>query len=105
MSGGDDVLRIVTILSPILLAVVVWRLTTKAIEAAKKAADEAENVRQHLVINTSATMTKLDHITLMVNSRLSEALLKIDRLETRIYNLTGEEPTGEPAMVPTEPKE
>ena len=39
---------------------------------------------------------RLTKVHELVNSRLSEALHKIDTLENRIYLLTGEAPTGEP---------
>jgi hypothetical protein len=35
----------------------------------------------------------------LVNSRLSEALAKIDRLESALQGLTGRVPTGEPSQL------
>jgi hypothetical protein len=43
---------------------------------------------------------KLTVIHDLVNSRLSEALAKIDRLELQREQLTGEKPTGEPPHIP-----
>jgi hypothetical protein len=45
-----------------------------------------------------ATQSKLDVIHELVNSRLSAALDKIDLLELRLHEITGEVPTGEPAQ-------
>jgi hypothetical protein len=51
-------------------------------------------------VSTSETSTKLDTIHVLVNSRLTEALNKIDRLEARLHDVTGEVPTGEPPAAP-----
>lgn len=70
----------------------------------KKALDSSHLANEKLMIAQEATMAstaetqkKLDTIHELVNSRLSAALEKIDKLELRIQALTGEEPTGEPA--------
>jgi hypothetical protein len=46
------------------------------------------------------TKDKLNEIHVLVNSRLTEALAKIDLLEGRLQGLTGERPTGEPPAKP-----
>lgn len=46
-----------------------------------------------------STGHKLDEIHTLVNSRLTEALAKIDRLEASLFEATGEAPTGEPPRV------
>ena len=46
---------------------------------------------------------KLDVIHTLVNSRLTAALEKIDRLETRLFQTEGVEPTGEDPSPPPSP--
>lgn len=41
-------------------------------------------------------LKKLDTIHTLVNSRLTAALDKIDKLEAKLQDLTGKVPTGEP---------
>ncbi len=69
--------------------VAAWRTGNISKEIGAEAKDS-------LAITTEATATKLDTIHVLVNSRLTEALAKIDRLEAKLYETTGEPPTGEP---------
>ena len=95
-----------TILTPLvlaLLAILTEKARRDAVSAAMKAeraASEAaratNRVEGTLSASTERTTEKLDEIHVLVNSRLTEALAKIDRLEARLHGLTGEEPTGEP---------
>ncbi len=66
-----------------------------ALDAAR-AANAVKRVETTLADATGATTDKLDTIHTLVNSRLTEALAKIDRLEAKLYDVTGEPPTGEP---------
>ena len=64
----------------------------------------ALRVRQKLaVVETAAATqgTKLELVHELVNSRLTAALDKIDRLEKKLQALTGKPPTGEPPPDPT----
>lgn len=73
-----------------------WQANVNAV----KATHAAERVETRLAYTTNITSDKLETIHTLVNSRLTEALAKIDRLEAKLYGLTGEEPTGEPPALP-----
>jgi len=92
----DDFVKIVTVLSPIILAMMVYLNGRQAKASADKAAVAAGRVEDTLESTTSAQDTQLTTIHTLVNNRLTEALAKIDRLEERLYHETGESPTGEP---------
>jgi len=98
----DDALKIMAALTPIILGVLTY-YTAKANSAAKSAAEDARNstkrVERTLAQSTDATTTQLGEIHTLVNSRLTEALKKIDRLEAKLLIATGEMPTGEPPPV------
>jgi len=105
----DDLLKIMAAMTPIVLAVLAY-YTAKANAAAEhgalvananaqQAKHAAERVESTLAQSTDATTEKLDTIHTLVNSRLTEALKKIDRLEQRLYETTGEPPTGEPPKI------
>ena len=97
--GADSVLNTVSRLAA-------WRYLETEVareqaeaRASVRAADAArrvEQVRLTLEATNAATGEKLDVIHDLVNSRLTEALQKIDRLEARLLEKTGEAPTGEP---------
>ncbi len=90
---------LISTLGPIILAIVVYYTGRQANRNAKRAAMAAETVQGKLDDSTSYINRKLDTIHILVNSRLTQALDKIDRLELRIQALTGEPPTGEPNPV------
>lgn len=80
----------------VLTPFVVWLIGRQAKKSADKAVVAAERVEETLAISTADATQRLDSIHVLVNSRLTEALAKIDRLEARLYDITGEAPTGEP---------
>ena len=92
----ESIVQVVTVLSPIALAIVVWLTGRQAKHSADKAVVAAERVEETLAISDSQTTHKLDQIHVLVNSRLTEALAKIDRLEKKLLIETGEMPSGEP---------
>lgn len=92
----DNVVKLVTVLSPVVLAVVVYLTGRQAKRSADQAAAAVSRVEMTLGKTTSDVQTQLGEIHVLVNARLTEALAKIDRLEQRLYLETGEAPTGEP---------
>ena len=92
----DNLVKLVTVLSPVVLAVVVYLTGRQAKQSADRAAVAASRVETTLEVTTSDTQERLEVIHVLVNNRLTEALSKIDRLEERLYQETGEVPTGEP---------
>ena len=92
----DNLVKVVTVLAPILLAIVVHLTGRQAKRSADKATVAAERVEATLAVSDAQTTHKLNEIHILVNSRLSEALAKIDRLEAKLFAVTGETPTGEP---------
>jgi len=92
----DNLVKVVTVLAPILLAIVVHLTGRQAKRSADKATVAAERVEATLAVSDAQTTHKLNEIHILVNSRLSEALAKIDRLEAKLFSVTGEPPTGEP---------
>jgi hypothetical protein len=56
---------------------------------ALKAAEATRRMELKLVESTSRTDEKLNRIDSMVDGRLTEALKKIDRLESRLQDVTG----------------
>jgi len=92
----ESIVQLVTVLSPIVLTLVVWLTGQQAKRSADKAAGAVQRVETTLAVSDAQTTHKLNEIHVLVNSRLTEALAKIDRLETRLQIETGEAPTGEP---------
>jgi hypothetical protein len=90
----DEWVKLITVfsafISPIILAYISY--------LGLKAKGAVNDVKTTLATTNSDTTTKLDDIHTLVNSRLTEALSKIDRLEQRLYQVTGELPTGEPSV-------
>ncbi len=93
IANGID---LITVLFTISLPFVVYFVGRQAKHSADQAVVAAERVENTLVISTSDTTQRLQEIHVLVNSRLTEALRKIDRLEQRLLAETGELPTGEP---------
>jgi hypothetical protein len=96
MTFYDMLVSAVTALTPLGLVLVVYHTGRQARLSSDKAAVAAERVEASLARSDIQTEFKLDQIHVLVNSRLSEALAKIDRLEARLFAVTGEIPTGEP---------
>lgn len=95
----DDGLKVLAALTPIVLGVLTYYTATaktNAERAARNAEVAVKKVETALASTSDVTTEKLDTIHTLVNSRLTEALKKIDRLEARLYKATGETPTGEP---------
>ena len=95
----DNLVKVVTVLAPIVLAIVVHLTGRQAKRSADKAAVATERVEATLAVSDAQTTHKLNEIHILVNSRLTEALAKIDRLEAKLFSVTGEAPTGEPPHV------
>lgn len=96
----DDALRLMAALTPVVLGVLTYvtaKANASAVRSARNARHAAERVETTLAETTGQTAEKLGEIHTLVNSRLTEALAKIDRLEAALYDVTGEAPTGEPA--------
>jgi uncharacterized protein HemX len=71
---------------------------------ASRARAAAEQVAEQLTATDAKTSRKLDTIHSLVNSRLTAALEKIDRLEERLFETEGRQPTGEdPPKPPDNP--
>ncbi len=49
------------------------------------------------LVSSLKNRKKLEEVHVLVNSRLTKALEKIDSLELKLQKLTGQAPTGEPA--------
>ncbi len=103
MNFDDNLVKVVTVLAPVVLSLIVYLTGRQAKRSADKAEGAAARVESTLAISDTATATKLNEIHsleqtihVLVNSRLSEALAKIDRLEAKLFAETGEVPTGEP---------
>lgn len=95
----DHILKLMSASTPIILGVLAYltaKANAKADTAAKLASVTARRVEATLAVTTSETSGKLGEIHELVNSRLTEALQKIDRLEQQRFETTGELPTGEP---------
>src|SRR5687768_6650062 len=67
---------------------------------ARAAAENTRRVQEELTASTAKMLSTLTVIHALVNSRLSEALKKIDALESMLHDATGYEPTGEPVVEP-----
>jgi hypothetical protein len=81
------------LLAPTIAAVVgVWLANHNA----SRARAAAERVEGTLVTTSSRTNAKLDAIQRQTNGRLEEALRKIDALEQRLFEATGERVPLEP---------
>jgi hypothetical protein len=91
-----DGVQLMSVLSPIVLVLTIYFVGRQAKQSADHAAVAVERVEETLVVSTNDTTQRLQEIHVLVNSRLSEALMKIDRLEAKIFEVTGEAPTGEP---------
>lgn len=109
----DEFLKFMAATTPIVLGVLTYytaKANANAVAASKKAEHTAlvandnaqqaaratERVELTLAESTGVTTVRLGEIHTLVNSRLTEALKKIDQLESRLYVVTGEAPTGEP---------
>lgn len=90
----DNLVKVVTVVAPVVLAVVVYLTGRQAKRSADQAAVAVRRVETTLVQTTSDTIQQLGEIHVLVNRRLHEALDKIDRLEQRLYELTGDAPLG-----------
>jgi hypothetical protein len=92
----DEVIRNIAYLVLILLVAITVKVGIQAGGNARRAENTARRVEEALEASDKRYTAKLDHILELVNSRLSEALTKIDRLEAQRYEETGQPPTGEP---------
>lgn len=80
------------------------RNANRANDNAVQAREATNVVAQQLVATDAKTSKKLDTIHSLVNSRLTAALQKIDRLEERLFETEGRVPTGEePPKPPDDP--
>jgi hypothetical protein len=77
-----------------------WRTGNINKESSDKAMLATNQVADTLATSTSDTTAKLTEIHVLVNSRLTETLKKIDSLEGKLYAATGETPSGEPPQAP-----
>ncbi len=93
----DVVVAVATLLTPI----VVYVFGQQAKRSADKTAVATQRVEATLATATAGTSKQLSEIHVLVNNRLTEALTKIERLEQRLYDETGEMPTGETPRAPT----
>ncbi len=80
---GACIAALGTLLTGVAVVITASR-TGHSVEAA------ADKLAETTEATTTATGEKLDEIHVLVNSRLTEALAKIERLELRL----GDEPTG-----------
>jgi hypothetical protein len=79
---------IMAMFAPTIAAIVTAALARRAAIAASKVATAA-------AANAVEVNTKLDRIAHLTDGQLSEARQKINRLEAKLYNVTGEAPTPE----------
>lgn len=80
----DEVLKLMAALTPIVLGVLTYytaKANANAVSIAKDATMHAKRVEDTLAQTTDTTTGQLEVIHELVNSRLSQAMAKIERLE------------------------
>lgn len=93
---ADLVIAISSVATFLVVIVTMFIVGRLSITSNRSANEKLTTVQQSTTASMELTQVKLDEIHELVNSRLTTALAKIDKLELRIQALTGEKPTGEP---------